>query len=177
MAKMVGDPATEALTAFEKLNRILEDIASPRIEISCSTIGLSDQPMNHYTGCFGLILKPLSLKSITHISNGDGGTIPTGDGRTRNMTNGRNSAEALLDAIINRKIVGEQQYNEICANDYQILGLFIALNSDEKQLISRILNHFEKQVRLFQLKCNGSELIDLHLRRPVSVSELYKEEK
>jgi hypothetical protein len=172
MAQMVGNKDTHALDPFEKLDRILNDELSPRIEISCSTIGLSDIPMTHFTGNFGLILKPHSFSSITHISNTDGGTEPSGDGRTRSGINRKNSPDDLEDAIANRVDTGHPLYNEICVKNYDILGLFVALNSSDTQLHS-ILNHFKHEPNLFQLKCDGSELIDLKKGRSLTISELY----
>lgn len=173
-AKMVGNKDTEALAPFEKLDRILEDYGNPNIEVSCSTIGLSDTLIdNYFTGEFGLILKPDSFSSITHISNSDGGTEPSGDGRTRKGTNRINSVQTLDDAIINRGSAEDrtQNYNEICVNYYEILGLFISQNSN----LHDLLNHFKGRVRLLHLKCDGSELKDLFNGKRVSIQELYNQ--
>jgi hypothetical protein len=163
---MVGDVETQALGPFDRLDRILDYKLSPKIEISCSTIGLSDMPMTHFTGNFGLILKPHSFSCITHISNTDGGTEPSGDGRTRTRTNGKNSPDGLEDAITNREDVGYPLYNELCVYDYEILGLFIALNSGDTQL-SDLVKHFYQKTELFQLMCNGSDLIQLRTKQAV----------
>ena len=134
--------------SFSELGKLTNAAKGGR-EISCSTIGPNDVQGGNFTGYIGLILNPKSLSSITWASPSDGGTrAPEKEGQPRIKPYVQIITEQLLIESVTKR--SNNEYNEICINEYDVLGVFMYSSVRFK---SDIPPDFEKKVK-------DSEIVD-----------------
>jgi len=111
---LVGSAQTNQLGSIEKICKVI----TGNYDISCSTIVCGDQPVNNYTGNFGVILAPRTSESITLASHNDTGSTP----ELRELV--RNSGTVASPLELHNAIINRVTYNEIYIHTYRVLGLF-----------------------------------------------------
>lgn len=178
-AKGVGNNETDAFEPLERLRNVVEN--GP--EISCSTIGTDDRRVaglefgdSNFTGDIGLIILPFAFSAITHASRRDGGTLPPLEsGGPRRNTNGRNSPDEVRLAIRERP---PTEYNEICSNGYEVIGIFMAQNparftDGEEYEFQEVLRAFDDLPFFFFLKGLLHQVLSADETRQIPINEIY----
>ena len=120
---LVGSDFTSKFTPLERLHYAIANTP----EVSCSTIKYGDTFENrNFTGKLGVIVDPRSLDDITFIWPEDGGTEAKdeeGQPRGKYIQGLEISPNSLLKAIDERPL---QQHNEICAQNFDVRGIFFS---------------------------------------------------
>jgi hypothetical protein len=104
----------------------IDDVLSAQVELSCSTIKVTDTirgGVNNFFGPVGIILKQTR---VTYANADDGGTNVHLFGKRDYLTDPINQPTVINieNAILNRLA---NKYNELCIDQYTVFGFFYVL--------------------------------------------------